>query len=258
MQVAEYFCYKIFIYLFISKVAADAEIPTIQCEAYIAFTNDSDDFYYCAFKENITFNESHPHFQPESSGPSTKIKGIFLDGKIADIDNNGLTMHSFTNDICKNFPNVKYITGMNLGLEIIQDNALENCVNLEIIDFSQNNLTHIGPETFKTNVNLNHISLSFNNLKVFDLQSLNQLNGLKYLELAGNHLQDFSVTQVNEMKNLTVLNLSMNDFSDLDVDGIIQKFPELQYITLIDCKSIPHKRFIEIVDQLKSKKINAD
>lgn len=144
---------------------------------------------------------------------------------------------------------------MSVGLEIIQENAFENCENLQIIDFSHNNLSFIDVGTFKSNVKLKNLGLYFNKFKMFDMKNLNRLSNLEVLGIGSNPLQEFLVSESDTKEKLHSLSLGENDFIDLDVEGILQKCPTLNFFSILPCKLIPDERFDTIVFQILSKNI---
>lgn len=213
----------------------------------------------CFLKANIKLNKSHPYFQVHNSEPAAEKMHIVFVGYFRSLivrpNIDGLTMHTFTNDTCLSFSSLIEITEVGLGLEVIQENAFEKCVNLKRLDFSFNNLTFINVGTFKNNDKLKELDFSKNKLKMFDFKLLNGLKNLETLNLKENQLEDFSVKESEVIENLISLYLESNNFTDLDVDEVFQKFPALRVISLKSCTLIPDERFKEIVDQFKSKNI---
>lgn len=242
---------------------ANEELPVIKCVA--VKTNLETHTFTCNFVEKFSLNESHPYFQVVSTPGDPEIQANISDIRLQSqsktkFDDKSVQgeaaqskMHTFTNNFCLSFPNVRAISALNLGLTVVHENAFENCVNLHTIYLSHNNLTQIAPKTFLNNKNLYVINLSYNNIVEIDFKIFENLTILHELSLESNHLK--SVKFVN-LKNLQLLYLSSNNLTDLDVDDILLKFPSLKALYFKPNHALPYKGHFYVEQKLRENNFN--
>lgn len=153
-----------------------------------------------------------------------------------------------TRDFCDALPNIEFFNPISLGIKIVDDDALEKCEYLQILD-----LGLVLPDTlFLNNKALRELGLTANQFTQIDIH-LFANNPLEKLYLGGNLISDF-----NEMPiapELTNLFLEGNKLSDLDVRQLLQNFRNLREFS-ISRNYFSCDRENEIRDQLLANRID--
>lgn len=210
-------------------IRSEFDIPSFECKL---LDTNWHLMYLCVVQSMFILNESHPHFRLNSvpQKPLTAIREIQFNS-CCEIQK----MHTFTSDICDNFPDLKSITAYGLELVLIQENAFENCQKLQHIDFSSNNLTYLSPDTFKMNSDLKQVTFTENKFETVNFKVFDTIPDLRCIEFGSNQLRRITnLDLMNEMKTVLRVHLNDNDFEDLEnlVKSLIEKFPSMQILKL--------------------------
>lgn len=197
----------------------------------------------CLF-EGLNLSLSEKHFQPVTHMPVNEINAVSIQNS---------EMAVLTDDICGTLPFIKVFSATYLRLTSVDENAFQNCSNLEIVILSSNFLTSIPPKIFNWNLRLTTVHLDNNELtnidkdlfennkKLNDLGlSLNHFRSipqnifffpseLKRFRLSANQLSDLSFLDAMPMlESLTEIYLDDNKLSDVDVENFHKRFPNLK------------------------------
>lgn len=190
------------------------------------------------FHINETQQEELPEYECAQAGTICSLFGVELTYEsyryviksddpydIQDIVFEVSTIPYFTAiDLCTTFENLFDIRAEDVGMEILDAAAFENCNSLTTLDLSSNSLKEI-PSTVFTRPFPQFVKLANNQLSRIDKETFASLE-LDYLNLAGNNLNIFPL---DAFKNAQFqgLFLQSNDLVDLDVDGLLQRFPKM-------------------------------
>lgn len=152
-----------------------------------------------------------------------------------------------TSEFCRAFPLMTFFQGPNLNLELILEDAFENCEKIERIDLYDNNL-HVIPEyLFAKNTNLRILFLNDNKLFGIMPNQFQSNSKLWWLQLEENDLQEFPIDYVRNTQ-LSHLLLNTNNIIDIDVDELV-RLPNIQQISIND-NIFPCFRAKYILDRL--------
>lgn len=197
-------------------------------------------------KTTCTFNglrttEANSRFYPASKDNSAVEKINFINS----------TMHTLTDELCRNFRNIRELDISNLKITNIISNPLRHCKQLSILNMSMNDFGQLNHELFEENYKLSKLDLKNNKLKVIPTQTFDNMPRLSYLNLGGNFLTEFPVQNFPVHNRMKCLLLYSNNITDLDEKGLLQNFPNLKQINinnnLFECD-----RLTIIVRKLKS------
>lgn len=228
----------IFYILFLVFIANFAKTNTEVIKCHLEGT-------VCTFSDLVLEEIDMSIFQPDSTD-NDKVETVkFLCSKI----------HTWTEEICNVFPNLKILSAEELSLQRVTPYAFRNCKKLKNISFLNNKLTHLDSDLFSGLSDLEFLSFEDNNLTEIDGKMFENLINLQSLCLDDNYLTEFPVHNFPKLQKLKVLQLSANYLRDLDVLEIIKKFPALDTITL-NYNNFHCNRLKFIVENLKNKNIN--
>lgn len=214
-----YFCVLVIVNNLVAATQLLSEdvpnLPKIECRYLSAGRGLS-----CYTKTNIELNETHPHFRFKNKF-NTVDQVRFLD----------LTMHTFTNDTCFEFPTINYLYASGIELQVLLQNALELCRELVTVSFSDNQLLRLSSWTFIQNQKLMSISLENNSISIIEDHAFENLGNLEWLDMSDLQLKLFpSEGQLDELPKLRNLLLTSDYLEAIDGEEIFKKCPSLKSI----------------------------
>lgn len=158
-----------------------------------------------------------------------------------------------TNAVCSGFPQVWDLRLWRLGIEIIQDGAFTNCIDIKILNLYQNKLIQLPVGIFSTQTKLEHVVLQENQLECISTRIFNSSrNTLQILDARDNNLQVFKIEHFINFPVLKELKLENNKLLDLDVDNLKENFKEIKEVWLKGNKIICSSAEV-IMNELKGK-----
>lgn len=190
----------------------------------------------CTTTTNITLNETHPHF---------RFNGKPENDPIITVSFQALTMHTFTNDTCLEFPPLKYLFAKGIGLQVLLTNALEMCIDLRQVDFGENQLLRISSGTFKQHPKLEKISLANNSISTIEAKAFDNLRILTSLDISGNQIKRFpSEGQLSQVQMLIEIALTSDTLEEIDSEELLRMCPGL-FILVVCENSFINKQYIK-------------
>lgn len=162
-------------------------------------------------------------------------------------------MHTFSDTVCKAFPNLENIILNQVQMLEIENDAFCSCKKLHSLIITGNMFPEIGQYTFSKNTELQYVSLVSNFLDDQDLISLNSLDNLRYLSVAANFITEVPWAKCRIFPNLQDLDVSHNELVSINATLLIKKFPKLKRINISKNQfNCPVERvFYKDVKQLK-------
>lgn len=196
--------------LTISSITLGEEIPEIAC------TFESIDLCYL---EGLSLPKTGYRFLPIAEKPNDISFVVITNSSIAGL----------SRDLCDTFPNLKQISIINVGLEIIDGDALENCNTLRYLQAFNNRISKIPEQLFRFTRNIEEIDFYNNQIKHIGITHFQGLKRLKTLILSSNHINLFPADTLTDT-GVLILELQTNDISYLDIETIVDKLPDLQAV----------------------------
>lgn len=164
------------------------------------------------------------------------------------------TVPVITTEICTALPRLKSFVAIQQGIQVIQDNAFNNCTEVTLISMPFNNIHTLGKGIFDNAKQLQEINIHGGSLEQIDVNLLNNLGELLELVISANKLQELPVAAVKNLKKLKVLYLYSNELIDLDAEGLVGNLTSLRAVYINDnnfhCDSLSR-----IIDAFEAKKI---
>lgn len=138
--------------------------------------------------------------------------------------------------ICTQFESLEELILISSKIEVLSNYALENCVNLKLLDLENNNITIIPSLAFSHNINLERLILYNNHINTIQSQPFDGTI-LWYLDLEQNDIQYLDPAWWTSIKDtLAGLVLTANDLRILDDNG----FSELVNLMELDLGFNPY------------------
>ncbi len=173
---------------------------------------------------------------------------------VASLEIKKSTVPVITTEICTALPKIKSFLAVQQGIQVIQDNAFNNCTELTLISMPFNNIHTLGKGIFDNSRKLQEINIHGGSLEQFDVNLLDNLGELIELVISANKLKEFPIAAVKNLKKLKVLYLYSNELTDLDAEGLVSSLPSLNAVYLND-NNFHCDRLNEIIIAFKAKKI---
>ena len=97
-----------------------------------------------------------------------------------------------------------------LNITFIDECTFKNLTSLQLLDMSENHLTHFGVDLFSDLTSLTHLNLDSNNLTYLNETLFGNLTNLQYLNLSQNQLTYLPAGLLKGLYNLQYLSMSHN------------------------------------------------
>lgn len=141
-------------------------------------------------------------------------------------------IYTLTSSFCDTLPKVREFNAKGLEIKSIEENAFENCKELDHLDLYNNDIKTILPNILVHNSNLTWVSFVSNQLTDIPPQLFKNNTNLKTLLLQYNKLSVFPVGQMNELPMLKMLNLQGNKIVNHDLKMFEKKFQALRDVSI--------------------------
>lgn len=197
----------------------------------------------CFTNTNITLDATYPHFRFNRTSEEHEVVTVFIQD---------LTMHTFTNDTCLEFPSLQSLHITEVRLEVILPNALQSCYLLTTFTAIRNKLMKISSGTFANNPQLERLKLNQNNINIIELNAFDNIDNLLTLFLEQNQIQKFLDVELSYMKKLNYLGLVSQHLKEVNVEEIFTKMPNLKFIYICEDSLVNYK---DILQQFESRKV---
>lgn len=186
----------------------------------------------CVFSGVVT-NETHIHFQPNSSTDPEEENSIFFVNS---------SIYVLTDESCDAFPNLRDLEVRSSSLQLIQNDALNHCAKLIRFDISQNNVKQVDPILFKSTPNLEYVGFAANKFTYIDAKLFEPTKNLRFLWLNDNFLVHFDFRRLPKLDKLENVYINSNNLLDLDEDAVVTNLPKVDYVgigdNLLECQSL--------------------
>ncbi|CAG9812281.1 unnamed protein product [Chironomus riparius] len=123
---------------------------------------------------------------------------------------------SFTSDLCSKYPNLMMIHLRFFDIEKLEENSLENCQNLKILNFYGNNITEIPENVFFQNHELTEINIIHNELTTLPQNLFENQAELQWLNLRVNQINSLPSKIFKPLQKLHILNLGANKLQNIN------------------------------------------
>lgn len=197
----------------LSVIVKCDEIPEIACTFEIAEAES------VCYYQGLNLDQSNYRFQPVAEAPKNITILIVTNSTLA----------GFSREFCDTFPNLRQISTIGVGLEILDADALESCNDLRYLQAFDNHITDLPEQFFRYNRVIQEIDFHDNKIKHIHPTQFRGLKRLNALTLSSNEIEEFPVDSITDTSLLT-LELQTNDITYLDVESIVDKLPNLQVI----------------------------
>lgn len=164
------------------------------------------------------------------------------------------TVPVITTKICSALPKIKSFVAIQQGIQIIEDNAFNNCTEITLISMPFNNIHTLGKGIFDNTNKLTEINIHGGSLEQFDVNLFDNLGELLELVLSANKLKEIPVAALKNLKKLRILYIYSNELSDLDAEGLVSNLPSLKAVYLND-NNFHCDRLNEIILTFKARRI---
>lgn len=134
-------------------------------------------------------------------------------------------------EICNKKPNIEQLRLWGAEIHTVESNALHKCTKLKNIWLEDNLLTVLRSGTFSHKPNLEELNFRANSLEYLDEDVFDGLSALETLNLRCNNLVFFSPRYVQDLMVLKYLNLASNHLINLEINGLLDKLPQLGFIS---------------------------
>ncbi|KAL7011487.1 hypothetical protein ACKWTF_014280 [Chironomus riparius] len=117
---------------------------------------------------------------------------------------------SFPDTFCKHFEKLEIIDMSGTLIETIENDSLEKCKDLRILQFYMNNIKEVPEDLLKNNKKLLRLFISYNKIRIVPEDLLSGLSSLEILDLSYNKLEHLHSDVFRDLRNLKELNLEGN------------------------------------------------
>ena len=156
-------------------------------------------------------------------------KGIIMNEHLQEIDFYENFIIEIEDDV---FINTN-LTTLILGRNKLKDTKFVTTLPSTItkIDFYNNEIAKIQPESFSKLNKLETLNLLYNHITVIEKASLRGLTGLEKLDLSKNQIESIEALSFKDLTNLTELHLEYNNLSTLDL-GVFASLKNIKRINV--------------------------
>lgn len=179
---------------------------------------------WCIFT-NVHTTETDLLFHPTSEVEKSSVW-------IIKFQLNSSSVHTFTNEICRTFPNLQDIYAAGISLKKIAPNALHACTLITVVNFNENQIEELDQNLFIKNPNLKEVYFKTNKLKRIDGKMFEPVTHLRYLDLDDNQLDTLPLQDFPVLRELQTFDFNRNNLMELDECALLHKFPMLSRIRL--------------------------
>lgn len=201
---------------------------------------------YCTLT-GITVTKERPEFTINFSS-SHPIEAIQIEDSFIPL---------LTSQICDTFPDIVTLNLNNVGIEVIEKDALKKCTSLKGFQSWNNPLQTLDTHTFNHTVELRHLSITNSSIKELPEHVFDHLRQLRHLSLVNNHLSFDNPLVYKNLNKLEVLELYSNELLDLDDQAFVTYLPNLKKIYLND-NDFLCDRLVQIIEVFKNKGVLVD
>lgn len=192
----------------------------------------------------LTLSLTNFTFTPVASNP----------GIVVGLEITKSTVPVITSKICSALPKIKSFVAIQQGIQIIENDAFNNCTEVTLISMPFNNIHTLGKGIFDNTKKLQEINIHGGSLEQFDVNLFNNLGELLELVISANRLQELPIAAFKNLKKLKILYIYSNELSDLDAEGLVSNLPSLRAVYLND-NNFHCDRLNEIIVTFKAKRI---
>ncbi len=114
-----------------------------------------------------------------------------------------------------------WFEAVDVGLKIVQDQALKHLVKLAYLNWSVNDLNSLDANTFQNNTLLNMLNLNSNNLTTLPSGLFHELSSLLSLDLSNNRMTALPTQAFYGASKLSELDLSLNQLTHFSADTFV-------------------------------------
>lgn len=171
---------------------------------------------------------------------------------VKDVQLQCTSMPILSASICNQFPMVEGFWAINCGIEMILDDAFENCTQLQVLSVHDNKILELPEHVFDNNLNLEHLYISKNQLTTLPEKLLNNVKKLRRLDMDHNYLTEFDAgTLLRNLGHLEYFEIFSNRLLDLNATAVIQLVPRLKEIWIGD-NDLQCERLADIISEFGS------
>uniref|UniRef100_A0A336LW35 CSON003032 protein n=1 Tax=Culicoides sonorensis TaxID=179676 RepID=A0A336LW35_CULSO len=136
-----------------------------------------------------------------------------------------------TSDICDSLSNLHVFFASNLGILVVEENALKNCKKLQRISFNNNSLTQLPSTLFEDNSELTQVDLSENQLNEIDKNLFKNNDKLERVILTNNNFTYVPPTLFEKNSELLHVLLLGNPIKELH-SNLFKNNPILKLVAI--------------------------
>lgn len=156
----------------------------------------------------------------------------------------------FSSVLCSKFVNLQGIFLYNNGIQIIEGNALDNCINLQNLNIGSNKINNVDQNMLKNTKKLKNLFLNNNNLTLLQESFLSSHSKLEILDLSKNQIATLPDNIFENLSSLQKLKLEHNIIEKLSPKWLtnLNKLEELDlsYNNINQLPTVPLNSSINI------------
>lgn len=138
---------------------------------------------------------------------------------------------SFPDAFCSRFENLEIIDMSGAQIETIEENSLEKCKELRILQFYINNIKEVPENLLTKNKKLLKLYITYNSITTLPENLLSGLSNLEILDLSYNHLMSIPSGILRDLRSLKELSLEGNQIKILEA-GLFEDLENLEKLSL--------------------------
>lgn len=196
--------------------------------------------YQCSFRD-LNTTKSNPHFKPTYSG-------IYV---ISDVTVQGYHMEVLTDDICDFFSGLTTFRVKSVGLEIINEGALDACTELTRVVIESNKLTTLPSNLLANAPKLFTFEIESNPIDYIEPLWFKNFQGYT-LSILMTNVEEFPFDAMVDTDRYFTINTHSNQLRDFPIETLVNKFSTLRRVAFSD-NNIKCSRVQEILDFLKTR-----
>ncbi|KAL7011314.1 hypothetical protein ACKWTF_014227 [Chironomus riparius] len=181
-----------------------------------------DSYFYSVFDKHSAYACKITLNNLQNINRITKVNGIHENYRnkkdvnylqIASVNSN---IKEFNSVFCATFNNLKTILVEDLKINSIDDDSLQNCFNLNLLYFTNNEISNLPQDLLSENSELVEFELTFNKITTIPEAAFDMQENLKLLNLTNNEINDLPDGVFRALSSLLFLNLNNNKIQELN------------------------------------------